>query len=138
MRIGEFGQTEFCRDSLPYAAEGIGSKEALPFLRYIRHHVWKQSRPHLSLGIVSTVWALRYACEVNPGLANPLAIGVVEAVNGSPTARLLDASEMTTHTNLINEIEHETLGRLFAPPGAAKPPPIPKPPTPQRRRQDRR
>jgi 20S proteasome alpha/beta subunit len=113
MRITALGLTDCC-EGIPYAVEGVGSVEALPFLRYIRHHVWKNRDPDVGIGILSVLWAMRYALLVNPDkLKGPRRIGVVELVNGRSVARVLSNEELIAHDELLDEFESEAIGKLL-------------------------
>ncbi len=138
LAVNEFGLTD-CADKVPYAVEGNGDVAALPFLGYIRQHVWKNQPPDVGAGILAVLWAFRYAGRANPErLSEPYQLGVVERIGERLQARFLSETDLSEPKNLLDDFETNVMGQLLGrvvEEEKAQAPPVP---SSERRRRGRR
>ena len=89
-------------DDLWFVSMGSGQPIADPFLALFRDIFWKSGPPSLQGGIFTSLWALRHACEVNPGgIKEPIHLAVISSKGGKMSARKLSAEEMLEHENVV-------------------------------------
>jgi hypothetical protein len=115
-----------------FASAGAGQPITDPFLALLRSVFWRESAPNLRGGIFTVLWALRHACEINPGgIKEPIKIAVLETAKGKYGAHMLTEDELLEHGNIVDsatghmaQFRGTLLGELKtgAPP---KPPPAP-------------
>ncbi len=89
-------------DDIWYVSVGSGQPIVDPFLGFLRSIFWEKNPPNLRGGIFMTLWALRHACEVNPGGINePISIAVLERKKENFKARLLSEEELKEHRDMV-------------------------------------
>lgn len=89
-------------DDLWYASTGSGQPLTDPFLALLRSVFWPNEPPNLQGGIFTTVWALKHACELNPGgIKEPIKVATLARHKGKWRARLLDPSELKEHEDMV-------------------------------------
>ncbi len=115
-------------DDLWFASAGSGQSITDPFLALFRSTFWADGPPPLQGGIFTALWALRHACEVNPGgIKDPIRIAVLEWNKGKMRARQLSEDEMQEHGNMVDSATKHMVGFrdiLLGKAGAAE---IPRP-----------
>ena len=94
-------------DDLWFASAGSGQPITDPFLALFRQIFWRDGPPNLQGGIFTALWALRHACEVNPGgIKEPIRIAVLAREKGKFRARVLDDDEQSEHENMVSAATH--------------------------------
>ncbi len=87
-----------------WVAAGSGQPILDPLLAFFRSIFWNEEPPTLRGGIFTAVWALRHACEVNPGGINePISIAVLEESKKGKLARLLPEEELSEHRSIVSD-----------------------------------
>jgi ATP-dependent protease HslVU (ClpYQ) peptidase subunit len=91
-------------DGLWFASMGSGQQIADPFLALFRQVFWSGGPPDVTGGIFTALWALKHACDVNPGgIKEPIHIAVLRQVDGELAAKKLNDQELAEHTNMVEE-----------------------------------
>jgi hypothetical protein len=91
-------------DSLWFSSMGSGQLIADPFLALFRQVFWKAGPPNIQGGIFTALWALKHACDVNPGgIKEPIHIAVLATSEGKLKARMLSQDELSEHANMVTE-----------------------------------
>ena len=99
-------QPELKTDQLWYVSMGSGQIITDPFLGFIRKIFWHDDKPSLQQGILTAIWTLQHAIELNPGGINePIDIAILEEINGEYKARMLTKEEVEENINNIKELE---------------------------------
>ena len=104
-------QPELKTDSLWYVSMGSGQIITDPFLGFIRKIFWHDGKPSLQQGILTAIWTLQHAIELNPGGINePIDIAILEEIEGEKgreyKARMLTEGEIEENKNHIKELEN--------------------------------
>ena len=90
---------------------GGGQQITDPFLALLRSVYWKDGPPNVQGGIFSALWALRHACEVNPGgIKEPINIAVLVREKGKLVARMLTEADLQEHGNMVDEATKHMAG----------------------------
>lgn len=90
-------------DDAWYVSLGSGQPIVDPFLALLRDTLLGEDAPNLRLGVFAAYWALEHACEVNPGgIDYPIQIAVIEEVDGSWGARMLDEQELDERKDIVD------------------------------------
>ena len=84
---------------------GSGQPIADPFLALFRQIFWQDGPPTIQGGIFTALWAIKHACEVNPGgIKEPVHIAVLaHDESGKLKARMLTAEELAEHDNIVSD-----------------------------------
>ena len=81
---------------------GSGQSITDPFLALFRQVFWHDGAPDVRGGIFTAMWALRHACEVNPGgIKEPVRIAVLARKKSQIRARMLDDDELAEHRDMV-------------------------------------
>lgn len=89
------------RDDLWYVSKGAGQAITDPFLALLQEAFWAEAPPSLTGGIFTALWALKHVCKLNAGgIGDPVHIAVMKEGDLAP-ARLLNASELAEHDNMV-------------------------------------
>jgi hypothetical protein len=121
-------------DDLWFTSAGSGQPITDPFLALLRSIFWKgkDGPPNLQGGIFTALWALRHACEVNPGgIKDPINIAVLEQTKkGKWLARMLSDDDLKEHGNMVDSAtKHMSQFRdILTGKAAQEAPPPPAPP----------
>ena len=106
----EFGSDGFQpemkeQNGLWWVAAGSGQAIVDPFLALLGQVFWKDGPPSLRGGIFTAYWALKHACELNPGgIQEPIHIATLcidKNDKGRVKARKLDADSLAEHGDMI-------------------------------------
>ena len=90
-------------DDLWFVSHGSGQPITDPFLAFFRQVFWKEGAPDVKGGIFTAYWALKHACEVNPGgIKEPINIAVLSSRNGVLDAWMLDDDQLDEHGDVVN------------------------------------
>lgn len=93
-------------DDFWFASWGSGRGITDPFLALFRNIFWSGGAPTLQGGIFTTLWALKHACEVNPGgIKEPIHIAVLDrdpTNKGRWRARKLDEAELKEQEDMVD------------------------------------
>jgi 20S proteasome alpha/beta subunit len=89
-------------DDLWFASIGSGQPITDPFLALFREVFWKSSPPDLKGGLFTAYWALKHACDINPGGINyPIRIAVLSKNNGGLDAKMLSDDDLAETRDLV-------------------------------------
>ena len=109
-----------------FTSTGSGQPIVDPFLGFLRSVFWKTGAPSLREGIFMALWALRHACEVNPGGINePISISVLEKTGRDYRARYLSEDELQEtreHVASLTSIMFEYREKLLGDSGTSEVP----------------
>lgn len=90
------------KDHLWFASAGSGQPITDPFLALFREIFWKDGPPDLRGGKFTAMWALKHACEVNPGgIKEPVKIAVLEPAKNGYAARMLTDDDLAELENIV-------------------------------------
>ena len=85
-----------------FASAGSGQSITDPFLALFRDIFWRDGPPSLQGGVFTALWALRHACDVNPGgIKEPVRIAVLAREKGKLRAQKLDDDQLAEHRNMV-------------------------------------
>jgi hypothetical protein len=91
-------------DDLWFASGGSGQPLTDPFLALLRQVFWHDGPPNVQGGIFTAYWALKHACDLNPGgIKEPIDIAVLTREKGKLLARKLDKDELAEHANVVGD-----------------------------------
>jgi hypothetical protein len=91
-------------DDLWFASAGSGQPITDPFLAMLREVFWHDGPPNVQGGIFTAYWALKHACDLNPGgIKEPIDIAVLEFKKGQLEARKLAQEELDEHSNVVDD-----------------------------------
>ena len=91
-------------DDLWFTSSGSGQPLTDPFLALLKETFWHDGPPTLEGGIFTTYWALKHACNLNPGgIKEPINIAVLSRQKGKLFARMLEQDELDEHANLVSD-----------------------------------
>lgn len=89
-------------DGLWFTTAGSGQSITDPFVALFKSVFWKEGPPSLQGGIFTTLWALKHACEVNPGgIKEPIKIAVLQRKSNQFEASFLTEEELLEHGNMV-------------------------------------
>lgn len=92
------------KDHLWFASAGSGQPITDPFLALFRGIFWKDGPPDLRGGKFTAMWALKHACEVNPGgIKEPVKMAVLEAGKNGYAARMLSDDDLAEVENIVSD-----------------------------------
>ncbi|MCH9012600.1 MAG: hypothetical protein IIA68_06015 [Proteobacteria bacterium] len=112
-----------------FTSAGSGQHITDSFLALFKEIFWKDGPPNVRGGIFTALWALRHACEVNPGgIKEPVRIAVLAREKGKFRARMLDKDEKAEHENMVTAATDHMRGFLDVLEGKAEASEVPKPP----------
>lgn len=114
---------------LPFASLGSGQQSADPFLAFIRRIFWPSGLPYLGDGELATVWTLSEVIKHTPGgIGGDVRIAVLKKDdNGDWKCSELSAEEISTHRQMLDEMEDRMREAVKLPSSVSGP--IPKPST---------
>ena len=116
-------------DDLWFTSTGSGQGITDSFLALFRSVFWKTEPPDVKGGIFTVYWALKHACEVNPGGVNfPIRMAVYGQRAGILDAWMLSDDDMSETQDLVKSAsEHFASFRdvLLGKTGTKRPPPAP-------------
>ena len=85
-----------------YMALGSGKLSADPFLRFLVDIFCVARRPNTREAVFLATWTVRHAIETTQGgVAEPIRVGVLEAVAGAWEARELPETEIDEHLQAV-------------------------------------
>jgi 20S proteasome alpha/beta subunit len=97
---------EEATSDLPFVAIGSGQKLADPFLAFLRRIFWPAKLPHLSDGILATLWTLQQAIRTNAGgVSDPIQIMTLSKIKSRWTAVELTDEDLAEHKQNISDAE---------------------------------
>ena len=116
-----------------FTSAGSGQHITDSFLALFKEIFWKDGPPNVRGGIFTALWALRHACEINPGgIKEPVRIAVLaREKKGMLRARTLDKDEIAEHENVVTDATEHMRGFLEILEGRAEASDLPQPPKPQ-------
>lgn len=118
-----------------YMALGVGKLSADPFLRFLVDIFCSSRRPTVREAVFLATWTVQHAIETTPGgVADPIRVGVIEAVTGGFTARELPRSEIYEHLQAVSSAQQslrDWRDAIQSGQAAAGVPPVPQPPPAQ-------
>jgi hypothetical protein len=89
-------------DKLWFASIGSGQQITDPFLALVRKIFWPDGPPTLKEGKFMALWALKHACEVNPGgIKEPIKIAVLEKKGRDWKSSLLTEAEQAEAEGVV-------------------------------------
>jgi 20S proteasome alpha/beta subunit len=99
IQFNQHCSAEFASPNLPFIAVGSGQLLADPFLAFLRRIFWSGRLPHVSEGVLATVWSLEQAIRTNPGgVGHPIQVMTLEKnTTGDWTVRELGAADFEEH-----------------------------------------
>lgn len=111
-----------------FASAGSGQHITDPFLALFRQVFWHDGPPDVEGGIFTALWALRHACEVNPGgIKEPVRLAVLAPEKGGLKARMLDDDELAEHHNMVTAATEHMRGFKDVLEGKGEVSDVPKP-----------
>jgi hypothetical protein len=116
-------------DDLWFASAGSGQPITDPFLAMLREVFWHDGPPNVQGGIFTAYWALKHACDLNPGgIKEPIDIAVLEFKKGQLEARKLAKEELDEHANVVGDakLHLRSFRDVLEGKGASAPPRPPK------------
>lgn len=117
-------------EDLWFASMGSGQQITDPFLALFKEIFWKDGPPNVQGGIFMAMWALRHACEVNPGgIKGPNRIAILAREKGKLRARMLGDDELAEHGNMVNEATRHIASFKDVVEGKAGTSDVPQPPS---------
>jgi hypothetical protein len=116
-------------DDLWFTSAGSGQAITDPFLALFRSIFWPKETPDVKGGIFTAYWALKHACDVNPGGVNfPIRVAVYGMRENALDAWMLNDDELAETKDLVAAatdyfagFRNVLLGKI----GTKKPPPMP-------------
>lgn len=91
-------------NDLWWTSVGSGQPITDPFLALLRQVFWSDGAPNVQGGIFSALWALKHACDVNPGgIKEPIKIAVMKREAGKLTSKMLSEDELAEHQNIVRD-----------------------------------
>jgi hypothetical protein len=116
-------------DDLWFTSAGSGQPITDSFLSLFSSVFWENQAPDVRGGIFTVYWALKHACEVNPGGVNfPIKIAIYAQRNASLDAWMLSEDEMQETKDLVAAASEHFAGFrdvLLGKVGTKRPPPPP-------------
>lgn len=113
-------------DNLWFASAGSGQQITDPFLAHLRQVFWHDGPPKLHGGIFMALWALRHACELNPGgIKEPIHMAVLGREKGKLRARKLGEDELMEHANMVQDATRHLASFREVLEGRTPTPPLP-------------
>jgi hypothetical protein len=116
-------------DDLWFTSMGSGQSITDPFLALFKTIFWTDGPPDVKGGIFTAYWALKHACDVNPGGINiPIKIAALGQHNGRLEPWMLSDDELSETQDLVQAAtEHFTSFRdvLLGKIESTKPPTAP-------------
>ncbi|NOX84055.1 MAG: hypothetical protein GXP06_13935 [Alphaproteobacteria bacterium] len=92
------------KDHLWFASAGSGQPITDPFLALFREVFWKDGPPDLQGGKFTALWALKHACDVNPGgIKGPIKMAVLEPAKNGHMARKLNDDDQAELENMVSD-----------------------------------
>jgi len=89
-------------DGLWFTSAGSGQPLTDSFLALFKSIFWKGGPPNLAGGKFTALWALKHACDVNPGgIKEPIRMAVMEGHKGKYKARFLSDDELKEQTDIV-------------------------------------
>jgi len=116
-------------DDLWFASAGSGQPITDPFLAMLREVFWHDGPPNVQGGVFTAYWALKHACDLNPGgIKEPIDIAVLEFTKGQLGARKLAKEELDEHANVVGDakLHLRSFRDVLEGKGASAPPKPPK------------
>jgi hypothetical protein len=116
-----------------FTSAGSGQHITDSFLALFKEIFWKDGPPNVRGGIFTALWALRHACEVNPGgIKEPVRIAVLaREKKGMLRARRLDKDQIAEHENMVTAATEHMRGFLDVLEGRTEASDLPQPPNSQ-------
>lgn len=124
--VNAYGQCDRIDETL-YHVIGAGEKVAVPFLSYIKRHVWRHKQPTMATGIISALWMLRFAHNCAGDFGPPWTVATLQSVNGTASIEFLNDDVLDPHHRSIEALEEEfgNLPQIFErSPATAEPPEV--------------
>ena len=114
-----------------FTSAGSGQHITDSFLALFKEIFWKDGPPNVRGGIFTALWALRHACEVNPGgIKGPVRLAVLAREKGKLRARRLDKDQIAEHENVVTAATEHMRGFLDVLEGRTEASDLPQPPKP--------
>lgn len=112
-----------------FTSAGSGQHITDSFLALFKEIFWKDGPPNVRGGIFTALWALRHACEVNPGgIKGPVRIAVLAREGSKLRAQMLDDDKLAEHQNIVTAATEHMRGFLEILDGKTETSDVPQPP----------
>ena len=104
-------QPEFKTEKIWYGSMGSTVTITDTFLGFIRDTFWQNGPPLLSEGILSAVWTLQLAIQINPGGVNgPMRIATMRTIKGDIEAKILTEEDLGETHQMLSEMKEKMRG----------------------------
>jgi ATP-dependent protease HslVU (ClpYQ) peptidase subunit len=91
-------------NDLWWTSVGSGQPITDPFLALLRQVFWSDGAPTVQGGIFTALWALKHACDVNPGgIKEPIKIAIMKREAGRLGSKMLSEDELAEHHSSVRE-----------------------------------
>lgn len=100
-----------------YHVIGDGNRVAMPFLSYVKRHVWKNQPPAVATAVLSALWTLRFAHNAAGEYGPPWTIATLQSNGKGAMIDMLPDDALDPHHEMIDTLEHdfERLPEQFSP-----------------------
>ena len=89
-------------DDFWFASAGSGQNLTDPFLALFRQVFWSGGSPDLKGGIFTAYWAIKHACDLNPGGINyPIRMAVLAKRDGALDAWMLSEDDLAETDDMV-------------------------------------
>ena len=115
-------------DDLWFTSMGSGQAITDPFLALFKSIFWADGPPDIKGGMFTAYWALKHACDVNPGGINtPIRIAVLGQRSGRLEPWMMSDDDLSETQDLVRNARHFTGFRdvLLGTTGDVRPPAAP-------------